>query len=189
MMLNVLLSIFIWFKLSLNKFLMCKKFCLLIMPNRTYKLMASKLGVEHTPRTHSILRGIRRGSSKILKYKKKTRLLPLRRKRRRRNTRRLTIPMILSQVKSQLLILTAYLLPMLKQKTTPSLKKRARRRMIHPKYEKKKHPINARSTLEKTSSQEDMGRKENHGYRNPCPFQVSPSNLKKKIIIINFVNG
>src|ERR1044071_1186857 len=71
MMLNVLLSIFIWFKLSLNKFLMCKNICLLIMPNRTYKLMASKLGVEHTPRTHSILRGIQRGSSKILKYKRR----------------------------------------------------------------------------------------------------------------------
>src|ERR1041385_7221631 len=69
MMLNVLLSIFIWFKLSLNKFLMCKKICLLTMPNRTYKLMASRPGVEHTPRTHSILRGIQRGSSKIPKYK------------------------------------------------------------------------------------------------------------------------
>ena len=36
MMLNVLLSIFIWFKLSLIKFLMCKKICLLTMPNRTF---------------------------------------------------------------------------------------------------------------------------------------------------------
>src|ERR1041385_8509431 len=69
MMLDVLLSISIWFKLSLNKFLMCKNICFLTMPNRTYKLMASKQGVEHTPRTHSILRGIRRGSSKILKYR------------------------------------------------------------------------------------------------------------------------
>src|SRR3954471_8639870 len=86
MMLNVLLSIFIWFKLSLNKFLMCKKICLLIMPNRTYKLMASKLGVEHTPMTHSILRGIQRGSSKILKYEKRTRLLALQRRKRRRRT-------------------------------------------------------------------------------------------------------
>src|SRR4051812_43595771 len=34
MMLNVLLSIFIWFKLSLNKFLMCKKICLLTMPKQ-----------------------------------------------------------------------------------------------------------------------------------------------------------
>src|ERR1041385_2718337 len=188
MMLNVLLSIFIWFKLSLNKCLMCKKICLLIMPNRTYKLMESKLGVEHTPRTHSILRGIQRGSSKILKCKKKTRLLTLRR-RKRRSTRRLTIPMILLQVKSQLLTLTAYLPSMLKQKTMPSLKKKTRRRMILPRQEEKKHPINSRSTLEKTSSQEDMGRKENHGYRNPCPFQVSSSNLKKKSTIINFVNG
>src|SRR3954471_2716324 len=40
MMLNVLLSIFIWFKLSLNKFLMCKKICLLTMPN--------KMGGTHT---------------------------------------------------------------------------------------------------------------------------------------------
>src|SRR3954471_15054968 len=86
MMLNVLLSIFIWFKLSLNKFLMCKKIFLLIMPNMTYKLMEFKQGVEHTPRTHFILRGTQRGSSKIVKYKKKTRLLALqRRKRRRRN--------------------------------------------------------------------------------------------------------
>src|SRR3954464_14601729 len=135
---------------------MCKNICLLIMPNRTYKLMELKIRVEHTPRTHSILRGIQRGSSKILKYKKKTRLLaPRRKRRRRRNTRRLTIPMILLQVKSQLLILTAYLPPMLKQKTVPSLRKRTRRRMIHPKFEKKKHSINARGTLEKTSSQED----------------------------------
>src|ERR1041385_3486094 len=188
MMLNVLLSIFIWFKLSLNKFLMCKKICLLIMPNRTYKPTELKLGVEHTPMTHSILRDIQRGSSKILKCKKKTRLLALQR-RKRRNTRRLTIPMILLQVKSQLLILTAYLPPMLKQKTMPSLKKKTLRRMIHPRQGKKKHPINARGILKKTSSQEDMGRKENHGYRSPCPFQVSPSNLKKKSTIINFVNG
>src|ERR1041385_8887401 len=64
MMLTVWLRIFIWFKLSLNKFLWCKKIFLLTMPNRTYKLMASRPGVEH-----SILRGIRRGSSKILKCK------------------------------------------------------------------------------------------------------------------------
>src|ERR1041385_8840203 len=86
MMLNVLLSIFIWFKLSLNKFLMCKKICLLIMPNRTYKLTELKLGVEHTPRTHSILRGIQRGSSKILKCKKKTRLLALQRRKKEEET-------------------------------------------------------------------------------------------------------
>src|ERR1041385_1284588 len=178
MMLNVLLSIFIWFKLSLNKFLMCKKIFLLTIPNRTYKLMASRPGVEHTPRTHSIPRGIRRGSSKILKYKLKTRLLALlRRKRRRRNTRRLTTPMILLQVKNRLLILTTYLPLMLKLKTVLSPKKMIRRRMILLKCEKKKHPINARSILEKTSSQEVMGRKEKHWYRNPCPFQVSLSNI------------
>ena len=37
---NDVKSIFIWFKLNLNKFLMCKMICLLTMPNRTiYKLM------------------------------------------------------------------------------------------------------------------------------------------------------
>src|ERR1041385_2357897 len=107
-----------------------QKICLLIMPNRTYKPTELKLGVEHTPRTHSILRDIQRGSSKILKCKKKTRLLVLQR-RKRRNTRRLTIPMILLHVKSQLLILTAYLPPMLKQKTMSSLRKNTLRRMIH----------------------------------------------------------
>src|ERR1041384_1470731 len=49
MMLNVLLSIFIWFKLSLNEFLMCKNICLLTMPNRTYNLMASRSGWKTHP--------------------------------------------------------------------------------------------------------------------------------------------
>src|SRR3954470_24813786 len=100
----------------------------------------------------------------------------------------MTTPMILLQVKNPLLILTTYLPLVLKLKTVLSAKK-IRRRMILPRCEKKKHPINARNTQEKTSSQEDMGRKENHGYRNPFPFQVSLSNLKNKSIIINFVNG
>src|ERR1041385_3978195 len=100
----------------------------------------------------------------------------------------MTTPMILLQVRNPLLILTTYLPPLLKLKTVLS-PKRIRRRMILSRCEKKKHPINARSILEKTSSQEDTGRKENHGYRNPCPFQVSLSNLKKKSTIINFVNG
>src|SRR3954470_14906422 len=45
MMLNVLLSIFIWFKLSLNKFLMCKNIFLLTILSMTYQLMASRPGV------------------------------------------------------------------------------------------------------------------------------------------------
>src|SRR4051812_11101233 len=94
-----------------------------------------------------------------------------RRKRRRRKTRKLTTPMIPLPVKNLLLTLTAYLPPMLKLKTVLS-SKRTRRRMILPRCEKKKHPTNAKSILDKTSSQEEMGRKENHGYRNPCPFQV-----------------
>ena len=63
------------------------------------------------------------------------------------------------------------------------------RRMILLKYKKKKHPTSARDILEKTLLQEDMGRKENHGYRNQCPSQVSLSKPKKKSITINFVNG
>jgi len=110
-------------------------------------------------------------------------------RKRRRNTRRLTIPMILLQMKSQLLIPTVYLSPMLRLKTVLNLKVIIMRRMIRLKFEKKKHLTNVRGTLKKTSSQENMGRKENHGYRNPCPFQVSPSNLKKKSIIISFVSG
>src|ERR1041385_7910322 len=97
--------------------------------------------------------------------------------------------MILLQVKNLLLILTAYLPPMLKLETVLSPKKMIRRRMILPRCEKKMHPINARSILDKTSSQEDMGKKEKCGNKNPCPFQVSLSNLKKKSAIIYFVNG
>src|ERR1041385_1154938 len=122
----------------------------------------------------SIRRGIRRGSSKILKCRKK-KLLDL---RRRRSTKKLTIPMI--QI--------VYLPLMLRLKTVLSLK-RMMKRMIHLKFEKKKHPTNARNTLGKILSQEDMGRNENHGYRNPCRFQVSLSKPKKKSITISFVSG
>src|ERR1041385_8952878 len=147
---------------------MCKKDLLLTMPNRIYRPSGLKPEEELALKILPIRRGIRRGSSKILKYRKK-KLLVLR--RRRRSTNKLTIPMI--QI--------VYLPPMLRPKTVLSLKNMVKR-MIHPKFEKKKHPINARNTLEKTLSQEDMGRKENHGYRNPCPFQVSLSKLKKKSI-------
>ena len=71
---------------------------------------------------------------------------------------------------------------MLRLKTVPNLKKMLKR-MIHPRFEKKKNLTRARSTLEKISLQEDMGRNENHGYRNPCPFQASPSKPKKKSMI------
>src|SRR4051812_15272596 len=111
------------------------------------------------------------------------------RRRRRRNTRRLKTPTSILEVKNLLLMLTAYLPLMLKLKTVLSPKKMIRRRMILPRCEKKKHPIHARSIPEKASSQEDMGRKENRGYKNPCPFQVSLSKLKKKSIIIKFLNG
>src|ERR1041385_1113722 len=70
-----------------------------------------------------------------------------------------------------LLIQTTYLPPMLRLKTVLNLKKMPKR-MIHLRFEKKKHLISTRTTLEKTSSQEDMGRNENCGYRNPCPFHV-----------------
>ena len=63
------------------------------------------------------------------------------------------------------------------------------RRKIHLKYKKKKHPTSARSILESTSSQEDMGRKENLGYINPCPSQVSLSKPEKKSTTISFVSG
>src|ERR1041385_1499541 len=177
MMLNVLLSIFIWFKLSLNKFIMCKKICLLTVPNRIYRPSVLKPEVELALKILSIQRGIRRESSKILKCRKK-KLLVLRR-RRRRSTNKLTIPMIQLQLKSLLLIQIVYLPPMVRLKTMLSLKRMVKR-MIHPKFEKKKHPTNARNTLEKTSSQEDMGRKENHGYITPCPFQVSLSTKEEE---------
>src|ERR1044071_6348400 len=144
---------------------MCKKICLLIMPNRIYRPSGLKPEEEIALKILSIRKGIRRGSSKILKYRKK-KLLALR--RRRRSTKKLTITMI--QI--------VYLPPMMRLKTVLSLKRMVKR-MIHPKFEKKKHPTNARNTLEKILSQEDMGRNENHGYRNPCPFQVSLSKLKK----------
>src|ERR1041385_841512 len=165
---------------------MCKNICLLTMPNRIYRPSGLKPEVEIALKILSIQRGIRRGSSKILKCRKK-KLLVLRR-RRRRSTKKLTIPMIPLQVKSLLLIQIVYLPPMLRLKTVLSLK-RIVKRMIHPKFEKKKHPTNARNTLEKILSQEDMGRNENHGCRNPCPFQVSLSKLKKKSITISFVSG
>src|ERR1041385_4687905 len=152
---------------------MCKKICLLIMPNRIYMPSGLKPEGELALKILSIRRGILRGSSKILKYREK-KLLAL----RRRSTKKLTIPMI--QI--------VYLLPMLRLKTVLRLKRMVKI-MIHPKFEKKKHPTNARNTLEKTSSQEDMGRKENHGYRNPCHFQVILSKLKKKSITISFVSG
>src|SRR3954466_13165589 len=153
---------------------MCTKICLLIMPNMIYMPSGLKPEEELALKILSIRRGILRGSSKILKYRKK-KLLAL---GRRRSTKKLTIPMI--QI--------VYLPPVLRLKTVLSLKRMVKR-MIHPKFEKKKHPTNARNTLKKTSSQEDMGRNENHGYRNPCPFQVSLSKLKKKSITISFLTG
>jgi hypothetical protein len=77
---------------------------------------------------------------------------------------------------------------MLRLKTVLNLKK-ILKRMIHPRFVKKKHPISARSILEKTSLQGDTGRNENHGYRNPCLSQASPSNPKKKSTTTSFVSG
>src|SRR4051812_24105597 len=74
---------------------------------------------------------------------------------------------------------------MLRLKTVLKLKK-TMRGMIHLRFEKKKHLTSARSTQENTSSQEDMEMKENHGYRNPCLFQVSLSKPKKKSTTISF---
>src|SRR4051812_35462865 len=87
-----------------------------------------------------------------------------------------------------LLIQTAYLPPMLRLKTVLNLKKTLKR-MTHLRFKKKKHLTSARSILEKTSLQEDMGRNENHGYINPCPFQESPSKPKKKSTTTSFVSG
>src|SRR3954469_20551801 len=142
---------------------MCKKICVLTMPNRIYRPSGLKPEVELALKILSIRRGIRRESSKILKCRKKKLLVLL---RRRRSTKKMTIPMIQLQVKSLLLIQIVYLPPMLRLKMVLSLKRMVKR-MIHSKFEKKKHPTNARNTLEKTSSQEDKGRKENHGYINP----------------------
>src|ERR1044072_9519218 len=77
---------------------------------------------------------------------------------------------------------------MLRLKTVMNMRKTLKR-MIHPRFVKKKHLISARSTLEKTSLQEDMGRNENHGCRNPSPFQVSLSKPKKKSTTTSLVSG
>src|SRR4051812_22492697 len=88
-----------------------------------------------------------------------------------------------------LLIQRTYLPPMLKLKTVLSPKKMLKK-MIHLRFKKKKKNLTSvRSTLEKTSLQEDMGRKENHGCRNPCPSQVSLSKPKKKSTTTSFVSG
>src|SRR6187401_715779 len=166
---------------------MCKEICLLTMPNKiNCRLLGLRPEEELVLKILVIQRDICRESSKILKGRKK-KLLSL--QIRKRNIKRLTILMILLQMKSQLLIPTVYLSPMLRLKTVLNLKVIIMRRMIHLKFEKKKHLTNVRGTLKKTSSQGNMGRRKNHGYRNPCPFQVSPSNLKKKSITISFVNG
>src|SRR4051812_33853330 len=91
---------------------------------------------------------IQRGPSKILKYGKKKLLAPQRRRRRKTDTRKLTIPMILWKKKNQRLTQTTYPPPMLRLKTVLNLKNMLRR-MIHPKFVKKKHPISARSIQEK----------------------------------------
>src|SRR4051812_44334591 len=88
----------------------------------------------------------------------------------------------------RIMIQTAYLPPMLRLKTVLNLKKMLKR-MIHLRFEKKKHLTSARSTQEKTSLQEDMEGKENHGCRNPCPFQVNLSKPKKNSTTISFVSG
>src|SRR3954463_4281032 len=167
---------------------MCKKICFLTMPN---KMICRPSGLrpeeELALKILSIQRGIRGELNKILKCRKKELLaLP---KRRKRNIRRLTIPMILLQMKSQLLIPTVYLSPMLRLQMVLNLKIKIMRRAIRLKFKKKKHLTNVRGTLKKTSSQENMGRKENHGCRNPCTFQVNLSNLKKKSITISSVSG
>src|SRR3954470_6365191 len=87
-----------------------------------------------------------------------------------------------------LLLQTTYLPPMLRLKTVLNLKKTLKK-MIRLRFEKKKHLTSARSILENTSLQEDMGRNENHGCRNPCPFQVSPSKPKKKSTTTSFVSA
>src|SRR3954468_1092131 len=91
-------------------------------------------------------------------------------------------------MKNKLLIQTAYLPQMLRLKTVLNLKKMLKR-MIHPRFVKKKHPISARSILEKTFLQGYMGSNENHGYRNPCLSQASPSKPKKKSTTTSFVSG
>ena len=77
-------------------------------------------------------------------------------------------------MKNLLLILIVYLLLMLKLK------------MVLVRYKKKKHLTSARGILEKILSQENMGRKENHGYKNQCSSQLSLSKPKKKSITIIF---
>src|ERR1041385_6305833 len=68
-----------------------QKIFLLIMPNRIYRPSGLKPEEELVLKILSIRRGILRGSSRILKSRKK-KLLALR--RRRRITKKLTIPMI-----------------------------------------------------------------------------------------------
>src|SRR4051812_9120482 len=52
-----------------------------------------------------------------------------------------------------------------------------------PEVQEEEAPNSARDIRERSSLQENTGRKNNHGYRNQCPFQVSLSKLKKKSTI------
>src|SRR3954468_12490853 len=125
---------------------MYKKICSLTKPNKMIcRLSGFRPEEELALKILSIQRGIRGESNKILKCRKKELLvLP---KRRKRNIRRLTIPMILLQMKSQLLIPTVYLSPVLRLKTVLNLKIKIMRRMIRVKFERKKHLTNAKGTL------------------------------------------
>src|SRR3954471_8977193 len=82
-------------------------------------------------------------------------------------------------MKNLLLTQTTYLPPMPRPKTVLNLKKMLKR-MIHLRFENKKHLTSARSILEKTLLQEDMGRKENHGCRKYMPFQGKSLKTKEE---------
>src|SRR4051812_45159218 len=128
---------------------MYKKICLLTEPNKMVcRLSGFKPEEELALKILSIQRGTRGELNKILKCRKKELLALL--KRRKRNIRRLKIPMILLQMKSQLLIRTVYLSPMLRLKMVLNLKIKIMRRMIRLKFEKKKHLTNVRGTLKKS---------------------------------------
>src|SRR3954470_8075782 len=93
------------------------------------------------------------------------------RRRRRRNIKKLTIPMIPQLMKNLLLILIVYLFLMLRLKMVLNLIM-IMRRMILLYYKKKKHLTNAKDILKKILLEEIMGRKDNLGYRNQCPSQL-----------------
>jgi hypothetical protein len=120
-----------------------------------------------------ILKGILRGSSKILNVLQVMVILP---RRRRRSTKQLRN--FLKQVR----ILIVFLFLMLKPKVVMLLIKKKLKK-------NQKSLLRMQSTLRRTSLPTSMVMGENLGCRNQCLFLVGNTNLRKKNTTTGFVNG